>query len=337
MVIYAMQETIFDTRPQGAFSDFMSVIGAILYAQFHGAAAVKVYYNNPLYVEPERGDNYFDYFYESSLILLKPYIDLSARPAVHFNSYFGRLGVLGAFSRFAIGYHRNEDNPFPVRAYRPLLDLHYAVKDRVKPRKFLLDMADEFVEKELWGGPRAALRTSDAFVLGVHFRGTDKKIAYPYSAPSYAVFDYAIQQTLRAYAIDRQRSWVIFCATDETEFAEWMTQRYGARVAMLQSSPRLTKHDTTPLKYAGVHKSSKYSNYDKGLYGMLDMLLLSRTHFLIKNRSSVSDVALIFNPFRNYTFVLSKNDPVLCTDETLPTVPKEVWDLPPQTTLWSPA
>ena len=40
--------------------------------------------------------------------------------------------------------------------------------------------------------------TALAQIIGLHFRGTDKKrVNYPYVSPSYAVYDYYVQQVLQ--------------------------------------------------------------------------------------------------------------------------------------------
>merc|ERR1711907_564840 len=56
----------------------------------------------------------------------------------------------------------------------------------------------------------------------------------------------------------------------------------------------------------GTHKSTKFSPYHKGLTAVVDCLLLSKAKYIIKNRSSLSDVALYFmdNPRPRFTFVL---------------------------------
>jgi len=72
MVVYSMPETYF-TRAQGMFADFLAVIGALHYATLHRAAAVRVYFDNVFYVEPERGPNWWAYFFKPVMYLRTPY------------------------------------------------------------------------------------------------------------------------------------------------------------------------------------------------------------------------------------------------------------------------
>ena len=100
MVVYSMDDTYF-TKIQGAFSDYEAGVGAICYGIDNGAAAVKLVYNNRLYVEPERGDNYWNYFWKSDTIILNPNIP-QPYEEVHFNHWLARYGQLGSFTREGI-------------------------------------------------------------------------------------------------------------------------------------------------------------------------------------------------------------------------------------------
>src|SRR6185436_19739979 len=45
----------------GLFSEFHSVLGALAYAEAHGAAGVRVDFRSPLYEERDRGPNWWTY------------------------------------------------------------------------------------------------------------------------------------------------------------------------------------------------------------------------------------------------------------------------------------
>jgi len=47
----------------GMFSEFHSVLGALAYAEMRGAAGVRVDFRSALYVDPERGPNWWTYFF----------------------------------------------------------------------------------------------------------------------------------------------------------------------------------------------------------------------------------------------------------------------------------
>lgn len=62
------------------FADFLAVIGALIYAERHNAAGVRVVFTTPFYVDENRGSNYWAYFFEP-LMLMKPGIAAAARTA----------------------------------------------------------------------------------------------------------------------------------------------------------------------------------------------------------------------------------------------------------------
>lgn len=62
-----------------------------------------------------------------------------------------------------------------------------------------------------------------------------------------------------------------------------------------------------------MHKAGNFPPFQKAESGILDMMLLATARYIIKNRSSLSDTALGFNPV-DYTFILGPYDPVFSTD-----------------------
>ena len=56
----------------GLFSEFHSVLGALVYAEAHGAAGVRVHFRSPLYDERDRGPNWWTYFFESDAMRVQP-------------------------------------------------------------------------------------------------------------------------------------------------------------------------------------------------------------------------------------------------------------------------
>ena len=56
----------------GLFSEFHSVLGALAYAEAHGAAGVRVDFRSPLYEERDRGPNWWTYYFESDAMPIQP-------------------------------------------------------------------------------------------------------------------------------------------------------------------------------------------------------------------------------------------------------------------------
>lgn len=133
---------------------------------------------------------------------------------------------------------------------------------------------------------------------------------YPYQSPSYALFKAYIHRVLARFAPD---SYKLFVATDETEFIEWATATFPGKVLSYEDSPRLSARDPLATK-GGTHKSRCFSNFQKGESAVLDCLLLAACSYLIKNRSSFSDISLAFNPKLPWTMIVGPDDPVYSTD-----------------------
>lgn len=124
-----------------------------------------------------------------------------------------------------------------------------------------------------------------------------------------------------------------------------MSKKYGENNVVYISAPRADVHDKR-----GLHKTPGISNFEKGLTALQDVLLLSRCNYIIKNRSSVSDIPLIWyiyiytryqtfnkrtllyfcfvyvrNPHVNFTMIMGREDPCFSSDN-MECPPKSVWD-----------
>jgi Nodulation protein Z (NodZ) len=117
-------------------------------------------------------------------------------------------------------------------------------------------------------------------VLGVHFRGTDKKEEAPR-----VTWD-AMRQTVSNYLDDNPHIDALFVASDEPAFTGYMRQSFPA-LALLPAHSELAARYKADLGAA---------NYRKGEETLLDCLMLSRCSALIRTTSFLSAWASIFNP-----------------------------------------
>lgn len=124
-------------------------------------------------------------------------------------------------------------------------------------------------------------------VLGVHMRGTDKGVAVASSNVQRIVGPDAYIEEIDRYLSDHPRC-RIFLATDQTQFLEMMTQRYGDRLLY-----RDAKRSSTALNPFQVRDGE---GYRKGEEALVDCLLLSKCDFLLKCTSHLSETAMYFNP-----------------------------------------
>jgi hypothetical protein len=147
-----------------------------------------------------------------------------------------------------------------------LIRRHIRVKTHVR------DSVDVFVRD----------RFDDAFVVGVHYRGTDKveeAPRVPYAQAIAAVGD-AVRQA-------GGRPWKLFVATDEQAFLDYARRSYPDRV-ICQDAIRSIDGQSLHVRLAG--------DYRNGEGAVLDCLLLSRCDYLIRTESELSLCSTLFNP-----------------------------------------
>ena len=124
-------------------------------------------------------------------------------------------------------------------------------------------------------------RTS--FVIGVHYRGTDKSIEAP--RVTYQAMASLISKEAKKH---KRKSVKVFIATDEQPFLAYMKKLYPAHVVSYEDAIHSTS--ATP-----IHKTVG-QKYKKGEDALMDCLLLSKCHVLIKTSSNLSLVSTYFNP-----------------------------------------
>jgi hypothetical protein len=288
IVLYARQGFRKMSAWAGMFSEFHSVVGALAYAEAHGAAGVRVDFRSALYVDPERGPNWWTYFFERDLM---PIGNRSSSGDVHLDRAMAKYGRLGGFGDVVNG---TTPYLYPMTYGMPRIDVHRLVASHLRIRPPILDEVARAVAGSVESG---------AYVVGVHYRGTDstrrsglltdnqtKRV--PYEA-------YA-DEVRRALDGAAPQSYQVFVASDEREFLEFMRGAFGGRVICSEDSPRVGARDL-PIH---LDHTLPVSNYQKGKSGLVDCLRLAATDYLVKGRSNLSDASLAFNPRLPYSFCL---------------------------------
>ncbi|MBY0497760.1 MAG: hypothetical protein K2Y23_26425 [Cyanobacteria bacterium] len=141
----------------------------------------------------------------------------------------------------------------------------------VRPAPHVLHIAAAVMQAE-WAGRH---------VVGVHYRGTDKwedAPRVPYAAAASAIDE----------AAGSARDWLVFVATDEQPFLEYIRARFPGRVC---ARPMFRATDGRPIDV-----TNDDGNYQKGLDAVVDCVLLSRTNALVRTASNLSLCASFFNP-----------------------------------------
>jgi hypothetical protein len=274
----------------GLFSEFHSVLGALVWARERGAAGVRVAFDSPLYVDPARGPNWWSYFFEDTLVNFRGAEDPGgAASEIRVDRRLARYGRHGGFSDVVQGA-----TPYfyPMTFGVDRLSLHALTLEHARVRPCLRQEAARTA---------ASLFEPSAFVVGVHYRGTDAVRGwagalahYRTTRVSYGEYAGEIRRVLSAAAPARYQ---IFAASDEEAFVKFLRREFPARVCALEA-PRADASGRP------VHLSEMrgVSNAEKGRTAMLDSLLLASTNYLIKGRSNLSDASLLFNPDLPYSF-----------------------------------
>jgi hypothetical protein len=210
---------------------------------------------------------------------------------IHLNGIITKYGRYGGFSDVVGG---------PLAYLYPMsygisrLALNRLLTAHVRVRREIVEEAARLASELFEPG---------AYVVGVHYRGTDAThrwtggvTHYRTSRVPYHAYAEEVRQVLSAA---RHRAAHVFVATDELEFLEFMRQEFGSRVLWLADSPRVTAQGQA------IHLDRRLpvSNYQKGKSAIVDCLVLAATGYLVKGRSNLSDAALAFNPHLPYSFL----------------------------------
>lgn len=120
------------------------------------------------------------------------------------------------------------------------------------------------------------------FVVGVHYRGTDKWTEAP--RVPYEEVQAAVRDAIGACRPGRYR---LFVASDEQAFVDAMRKAFSDRVVCWET---LRSFDGSPIDFR------MGDNYKKGEDTVIDCLLLARCDRLIRTSSSLGLCSTFFNP-----------------------------------------
>jgi hypothetical protein len=277
------------SRFHGIFSEFHSVLGALAYAGAHGASGVRVDFASPLYVDPAMGPNWWTYFFEDAAMPLDA-DRLHSEGDVRLDGVLAKYGRHGGFSDLVQG-----ETPYLYPMTRGIArgDLHRLMNQHIRVRQDVREEVARFVDAHFDPG---------AFVVGVHYRGTDAThswggaLTHYRTAPvPYRAYADEVRRTLAEAA---PRTYQLFVATDEEEFPRFMAREFPDRVVCVEHAPRARAGGEA----VHLDRTLPVSNYLKGRSAMVDCLLLAACGYLVKGRSNLSDASLLFSPALPYSF-----------------------------------
>jgi hypothetical protein len=203
-----------------------------------------------LYFDQQRGQNWFNYYFEPITLGVsnKPYFETN-EPTQN--------GL------------RNLEFDEPSR-----LKINHLINKYLKIRPELIAEIDHFVEHNF----------KNNFVIGLHYRGTDKGSEAPL-----VKYDRAESEIRKQIEFNKFQNYKIFIATDEHDFLEYMKAKFPGHVIFHPDIQR--SKDGKPL-----HMGKSVEKYESGKHALLDCVLLSKTDFLIRTSSNLSLFSTYLNP-----------------------------------------
>jgi hypothetical protein len=214
---------------------------------------------SPPYVDPARGPDWYAYFFTNPRLTEEDQTRIRRREVpVCRIAHIGQLGL--------------------PRDYDSLLTLGTAqglVRDYIGLRPEVSNAVDAFVDQHFRG----------RFVLGIHYRGTDKWVEAPRLS-----FEEVTDSIQRVLARD-DRFDCLFVASDEQAFVNHMVNAFQSRMPVVC-------HDDQERSRTGlaVHQATSGQPFRRGWEAVINSLLLSRCHTLIKTPSILSGWSKLFNP-----------------------------------------
>ena len=175
----------------------------------------------------------------------------------------------------------------PIQKRVSLLDMHRMVMPALQFKNDIKDRVDKIIS------PHIHLR-----IISVHFRSGDTICHYPFVKPNPLWFDREIRSVFCEGS-------VVLIATIDKEFRSFCSEHWKDIPHYFTGS--------TQLSTAGSGKWESWKNtnetsVERGTSLLVDMLVLSKANYLIKNRSCVSDMSLILNPKMGCSLIISDTE-----------------------------
>lgn len=233
----------------GLFSIFHDILGMLKYYDKGLYQGIEINFEKEgQYYSPEYGDNWFNYYCEP----------------IRFGE---RKNVLRLYGN-APGVRDCEIEKLTTRH-----EAKYLIDKYIRFKPHILERIEQFEIEHLVGH----------YVIGVHYRGTDKFIE---EAPfvSYHAVVQAIKKRIKSL---RNEAYKIFVATDEQDLINYLEHSFGNKVCYTDS---IRSIDGIPLHF------SNHDRYQCGEDAIVDAVLLSRGQYLIRTSSNLSRWSTFFNP-----------------------------------------
>ncbi len=232
----------------GMFSVLHTVIGTLdLYEKKEYGGIEIDFGTSGLYYEAKKGPNWWSYYLEP----------------LRLGNKQGKKIVPYRFLKHSVDMANRSE--FHLTKFRSA----ELVSNYFQFKPFLLQMVHDF----------ATIHFNGKKVIGVHYRGTDKKLEAP-RVPYQRVLN-EISKVLTSDDL-------IFIATDEEKFLSFIQSHFPYQTLSITAK---RSENERP-----IHLGSNGSGYQIGLEAMLDAFLLSRCDLLIRTSSNLSLFSTYLNP-----------------------------------------
>lgn len=248
----------------GMFSTLISTLGVL--AKFQKGVkeytGLEINYGNlGVYYDPNRGDNWWNYYFEPVQIG-----KTDGEPA-----FLTKTDRRQSAQWVELDYE-NSGQRMPRELGQAIINKHIKVKPEIQKQ------VDDFVRQKFKG----------KYVIGIHYRGTDKTAnsrfaeapKVPYSEMAKQIRDQIKERNLKNFKI--------FVATDETAFTQFLEAEFPGRVVKTDIE---RSNNERPL-----HLGAK-DPYRAGESALIDCLLLAKGNVIIRTSSNLS----LFSTYINST------------------------------------
>lgn len=236
----------------GFFAEFLIVVGALDRYEKEGFGGCGVEFNWGLYHDSSKGPNWWEYFFKP--ININPELRKNARYLSEHEKAACAWGGISSISR--------------ERAYE-LITRYIHIKPHIQQK------IDDFIAEHF----------ADHFVIGLHYRGTDK-----YEESPRMSYNEVYQKLEELIELHKDEDYRIFLATDDANFIDYLTAKI--------EPGRLCYRDTIRSRNGQpIHRTRQIADaYQLGEEVLIDSVLFSRCSILIRMHSNVSSTAGNFNP-----------------------------------------
>lgn len=174
----------------------------------------------------------------------------------------------------SISYHpRCLISHFAAENYESRCEARDLMEKYIHLKPFLLEKINQFVFDHF----------RDTYVIAIHYRGTDKTTEA--TPVSYAEVAKKVEEVLLE---TQPHNYTLFIATDEQNFLDYMISLYGNTVCY--NTEAIRSLNSIPLHLGNTDR------YQCGIDAIVDAVLLSRSNYLIRMVSNLSQVSTFFNP-----------------------------------------